>query len=55
VICQNPATVGGLGCNSTEMVDDNTCGHEAGCLEGLAVQPPTTGGGAIADAGRGGA
>ena len=27
----------GLNCNSTEMVDDNTCTHEAGCLEGIAV------------------
>ena len=40
VICQNPATVDGLNCNGTEMVDDNTCGHEAGCLDGLAAQLP---------------
>jgi hypothetical protein len=44
MICQNPATVAGLGCNGTEMVDDNTCNHEAGCLEGLAVQLPGGGG-----------
>ncbi len=44
VICQNPATVDGFNCNATEMVDDNTCDHEAGCLEGLAVQPPHAGG-----------
>jgi hypothetical protein len=44
VICQNPATVPGLHCNHTEMVDDRTCRHEAGCLEGLAVIQPNTGG-----------
>jgi hypothetical protein len=44
VICQSPATVQDLGCNATEMVDDNTCGHEAGCLDGLAVQLPGGGG-----------
>jgi hypothetical protein len=44
VICQNPATVEGLNCNGTELVDDNTCAHEAGCLEGLAIQQPRGGG-----------
>jgi len=44
VICQNPATVETIGCNATEMIDDNTCAHEAGCLEGLAVQLPGVGG-----------
>ncbi len=44
VICQHPSTVAGLGCNSTLMVDDNTCAHEAGCLQGLAVQLPGGGG-----------
>jgi hypothetical protein len=44
VICEHPATVQGWGCNSTEMVDDNTCSHEAGCLEDLAVQLPGGGG-----------
>ncbi len=44
VICQQPATVDGLSCNPTEKVDDNTCGHEAGCLEGLAVPLPGAGG-----------
>ena len=44
VICQNPATVTDMNCNGTEMVDDNTCSHEAGCLEGLAVQLPGGGG-----------
>jgi hypothetical protein len=44
MICQNPATVRGLSCNATEMVDDATCNHEAGCLEGLAVQLPGVGG-----------
>jgi hypothetical protein len=42
VICQNPSTIDGLNCNGTEMVDNRTCGHEAGCLEGLAV--PLAGG-----------
>lgn len=40
VICQNPSTVPGMNCNGTEMVDNRTCGHEAGCLHGLAVQLP---------------
>jgi hypothetical protein len=40
VVCQNPATVDGMNCNGTEMVDDNTCNHEASCLEGLVVQLP---------------
>jgi hypothetical protein len=43
VICQHPGAVPGLNCNSTEMIDDNTCSHEAGCLKGLAV--PVHGGG----------
>jgi hypothetical protein len=51
VICQNPSTVSGLGCNSTVMVDDVTCTHEARCLEGLAVQLPG-GGGVARDEGR---
>jgi hypothetical protein len=44
MICQNPATVAGLPCNGTVMVDDNTCKHEADCLEGLAGQLPGGGG-----------
>jgi hypothetical protein len=44
IICQNPATVQGMNCNNTEMIDDNTCTHEAGCLQGLAVQLPGGGG-----------
>jgi hypothetical protein len=44
VICQNPATVDGMNCNGTEMVDDNTCSHEASCLQGLAIQLPGGGG-----------
>jgi hypothetical protein len=44
VICQNPATVDGMNCNSTEMVDNNTCRHEAACLQGLADQLPSGGG-----------
>jgi hypothetical protein len=44
VICQNPATVDGMNCNGTLKVDDKTCNHEAGCLEGLAVPVPGDGG-----------
>ncbi|HWF73934.1 MAG TPA: hypothetical protein VG186_11350 [Solirubrobacteraceae bacterium] len=40
MICQDPATVPGLNCNGTVMVDNATCDHEAGCLEGLAVELP---------------
>jgi hypothetical protein len=40
VICQHPATVPGLNCNATQKVDNRTCKHEAGCLEGLAVPLP---------------
>ncbi len=46
VICQNPATVNGFNCNGTQMVDDNTCNHQAGCLEGLAQWLPGGGGAA---------
>ena len=44
VICHNPATVSGWGCNATEFVDDRTCTHEADCLEGLAGPLPGGGG-----------
>jgi hypothetical protein len=44
VICQNPATVVGLGCNGTLMIDDNTCVHDARCLRDLVVQLPGGGG-----------
>jgi hypothetical protein len=44
VICQNPASTPGWSCNGTEKVDDNTCGHEAPCLKGLAGKPPQEGG-----------
>jgi hypothetical protein len=44
VICQNPATVPGLNCNGTLMIDNAVCGHEAGCLEGLAGALPGGGG-----------
>jgi hypothetical protein len=40
VICRHPATVAGLNCNATQKVDNRTCRHESGCLEGLAVQLP---------------
>lgn len=44
VICQNPATVAGLNCNGTVMIDNAVCGHEASCLDGLAVGLPGDGG-----------
>lgn len=43
VVCQHPGQIPGFHCNNTEMIDDNTCAHEAGCLKGLAV--PVHGGG----------
>jgi hypothetical protein len=33
-----------MNCNATEMVDNRTCTHEAGCLRGLAKQLPGGGG-----------
>ncbi len=44
MICENPTTFGELGCNGTVMVDDNTCSHEADCLQGVTVQLPGGGG-----------
>ena len=44
VICQNPATVGGWGCNATEMIDNNVCAHGSGCLQGLATPVGGSGG-----------
>lgn len=44
VTCQNPASVHGLNCNGTVMVDNTVCGHQARCLEGLAVELPGSGG-----------
>ena len=44
VICESPATVAGLNCNGTLMVNNATCRHEGSCLEGLAVQLPGGGG-----------
>ncbi|HET9104385.1 MAG TPA: hypothetical protein VFN55_13605 [Solirubrobacteraceae bacterium] len=44
VVCEHPASIAGLNCNTTEMIDNNTCRHEAGCLEGVAVSLPGGGG-----------
>ena len=44
VVCHNPATVEGMNCNGTEMVDNRTCTHENPCLQGLAKQLPGGGG-----------
>jgi hypothetical protein len=44
VTCEKPSRIPSLNCNSTMMIDDAVCGHEAGCLEPMAVQQPGTGG-----------
>ena len=44
VTCENPSRIESLNCNGTLMVDDAVCGHEAGCLEPMAVQLPGSGG-----------
>jgi hypothetical protein len=44
VTCEKPSRIPSLNCNSTLMVDDAVCGHEAGCLEPMAVQQPGSGG-----------
>jgi hypothetical protein len=44
VTCETPSRIDGLNCNATLMIDDAVCGHEAGCLEPMAVQLPGSGG-----------
>jgi len=44
VTCEKPSLIESLNCNATLMIDDAVCGHEAGCLEPMAVQLPGTGG-----------
>jgi hypothetical protein len=44
VSCQHPASYAGFNCNRTLMIDDNTCTHEARCLDGLATPLPGGGG-----------
>ena len=44
VTCENPSRIDALNCNATLMIDDAVCGHEAGCLEPVAVQLPGSGG-----------
>ena len=44
VTCEKPSRIDALNCNATLMVDDAVCGHEAGCLEPIAVQLPGSGG-----------
>ncbi len=44
VICQNPASIDAWGCNDTLMVDNNVCGHEMDCLQGLTSGVPGDGG-----------
>ncbi|MHB8691290.1 MAG: MauE/DoxX family redox-associated membrane protein [Solirubrobacteraceae bacterium] len=44
VTCENPGRIAGLGCSTAVMVDNAVCGHEAPCLEPLAVQLSGVGG-----------
>jgi hypothetical protein len=44
VTCERPNRIPELNCNSTLMIDDAVCGHEAGCLEPMAGQLPGGGG-----------
>jgi hypothetical protein len=44
VTCEKPSRIPQLNCNSTLMIDDAVCGHEAGCLEPVATQLPGSGG-----------
>ena len=44
VTCEKPSEIPSLNCNGTLMIDDRVCGHEAGCLEPVAVQLPGSGG-----------
>jgi hypothetical protein len=44
ITCEKPSRIEGLNCNATVMIDDAVCGHEAGCLEPVAVQLPGSGG-----------
>jgi hypothetical protein len=44
VTCEKPSQIESLNCNATLMIDDAVCGHEAGCLEPMAVQLPGSGG-----------
>jgi hypothetical protein len=44
VTCEKPSKIDGLNCNATLMIDDAVCGHEAGCLEPMAIQLPGSGG-----------
>ena len=44
ITCEKPSLIDALNCKATLMVDDAVCGHEAGCLEPMAVQLPGSGG-----------
>ncbi|HEX3690393.1 MAG TPA: MauE/DoxX family redox-associated membrane protein [Solirubrobacteraceae bacterium] len=44
ITCEKPSQIESLNCNSTVMIDNAVCGHEAGCLEPMAVQLPGSGG-----------
>jgi hypothetical protein len=44
VTCEKPSLIESLNCNGTVMIDDAVCGHEAGCLEPVAVQLSGSGG-----------
>lgn len=44
ITCEKPSRIESLNCNATLMIDDAVCGHEAGCLEPMAVQQRGSGG-----------
>ncbi len=44
IVCENPATISELHCSASLAVDDATCGHEAPCLEPLAIELAGAGG-----------
>jgi hypothetical protein len=44
ITCENPGRNPEFNCSTAVMVDDAVCGHEAGCLEPVAVQLPGAGG-----------
>lgn len=44
ITCRNPSEIEWLGCGDSLAVDDAVCGHDAPCLEPLAVELQGAGG-----------
>jgi hypothetical protein len=44
ITCENPGTIPHFNCSTAVMVDDAVCGHEAACLEPVALQLSGAGG-----------